>query len=338
MADDTLLGPSDLIGFQNSVAQSDPYGIAGRSLASWQPDMSTWSPTTSGITSFAKAFASGLLQNYAQQNTANQLNAVMGVLPQLRSDPMSVVAPEGVDATPFATLKGNAIVKNVARQELLAEKNDNRVGLLLNSVLPDLITTKQISAKDALSIASSNDPLGELDSLNLTQAKTATPLESVPDNLRTKLVEEQGNATELKKSLKYIDDAFDKAKQVNGTGQSLLSSLTGIPTYEGNQIQGIADTAIMQADKILGREMNSDVRQRILSLAPKAYDSDAQIDKKKQDLKDYMSSLGKATPILDSLGLSTDKGTSPIINRSAPPAPLPGETKAQYIARLSGGG
>ena len=83
-----ILGSNDLTGFNSSVLQSDPYGIASRSLGATQFDTSTWSPATTGIASFAKSFLAGLLGNYAQQNAADQLNSVIGVLPQLKSDPM----------------------------------------------------------------------------------------------------------------------------------------------------------------------------------------------------------------------------------------------------------
>lgn len=117
----TLLGPTDLNAFSQSVQASDPYGIAGRGLAGWQPDMSTWSGKESGITAFGKAFLSGVMQNYARQNAADQVNSVIGVLPQLKSDPIHVAAPEGVNPDAFALLKGSAILKNFQQQAQDAE-------------------------------------------------------------------------------------------------------------------------------------------------------------------------------------------------------------------------
>ena len=127
-----LLGGNDLAAFNQSVTQSDPYGLAGRSLGAWQPDTSTWDPTTTGVTSFAKSFLSGLLGNYAKQNAADQLNSVIGVLPQLKSDPMSVVAPEGVNADAFAALKGSAVLRNYqakAQQEQTLADLMQKVGI-----------------------------------------------------------------------------------------------------------------------------------------------------------------------------------------------------------------
>lgn len=158
MADESvlgLLGSNDLAGFNQSVVQSDPYGIAGRSLGAWQPDMSTWSPTEVGVTSFAKSFLSGLLGNYAQQNAANQLNSVISVLPQLREDPLHVATPEGVDAAPFSALRANQALKYYAAKDAAAEEKNKTLSTLFGNVLG------KYAEKDptgALKIATSENP------------------------------------------------------------------------------------------------------------------------------------------------------------------------------------
>ena len=120
-----VLGTNDLGTFQNSILQSDPYGLAARSLGAAKFDNSTWSPTTTAATSFGQAFLQGLLGRYAQQNAADQTNKVIAVLPQLKSDPMSVIAPEGVDEGAFANLKANAVIRNqlatAQKEKTLAE-------------------------------------------------------------------------------------------------------------------------------------------------------------------------------------------------------------------------
>lgn len=119
-----FLSPSDLGAFQQSVQQDDVYGMTGRSLMGWQPDMRTWSPATQGITSFTKAFLGGLMQNYARNNASEQLASVVSVLPQLRNDPTNVAVPEGVDADAFNLLKGTAILR---KEQLAAVKDqENR--------------------------------------------------------------------------------------------------------------------------------------------------------------------------------------------------------------------
>lgn len=122
-----LLGSSDLNTFNQSVQQSDPYSMAGKGLASWNPDYSTWSPTAVGVSSFAKSFLSGLLQNYGQQRASDQLASVVNVLPQLKSDPYATATPEGVDSGAFNVLRGSAILKKAQSdaQEAQTEKKFN---------------------------------------------------------------------------------------------------------------------------------------------------------------------------------------------------------------------
>jgi hypothetical protein len=148
--DDLFLSPTDIAGFQQSVAGTDPYGISGRSLLSWQPDMSTWSPQTAGITSFAKAFLGGLLQNYARSNASNQLQSVVGILPQLQADPYNTAAPEGVNSDAFNLLKGTAIVKDAERKELAKAQGNAAVAELLKSVLGPAVSSGAIDPKAAI--------------------------------------------------------------------------------------------------------------------------------------------------------------------------------------------
>ncbi len=162
----SLLGVGDLNSFNQSVVQNDPYGIAGRGLGAWQPDISTWSPTETGVTMFAKSFLSGLLGNYAQQNAANQLNSVIGVLPQLESNPMSVMAPEGVDAAPFAALKGSAVLKNYIGQASAAAEKKKTLNDLLTAVVGDKFKNGDMLAPEAIKALGSGDPAAALTALS----------------------------------------------------------------------------------------------------------------------------------------------------------------------------
>jgi len=160
MADESvlgLLGSNDLAGFNQSVVQSDPYGIAGRSLGAWQPDMSTWSPTEVGVTSFAKSFLSGLLGNYAQQNAANQLNSVISVLPQLREEPLHVATPEGVDESAFATLKANQALKYLAAKDAAVAEKKKDISTLMNSIFGEAVKNKTLSPADAVKAIQTGD-------------------------------------------------------------------------------------------------------------------------------------------------------------------------------------
>jgi len=161
MADDPY-GYNDLAGFNQSVLQSDPYGIAGRSIGAWQPDMSTWSPTETGVTSFAKSFLSGFLNNYAQQNAANQLNSVMSVMPQLREDPLSVATPEGVDAAPFAAYRASQALKYFAAKDADAAEKQKNINTLMTSIFGEGIKNETIDPKDAINAIKNNDYSGIL--------------------------------------------------------------------------------------------------------------------------------------------------------------------------------
>ena len=115
MVDDgSLLSTSDLLNFNNTVTQGSTANIIGQGLGAFNPNMSSWDPATQGIASFGKSFLQGFLQNQARAESASQLNKVISVLQQLRSDPNNVVFPEGVDADAAAVLRGTAILKRDA--------------------------------------------------------------------------------------------------------------------------------------------------------------------------------------------------------------------------------
>lgn len=118
MADSDYLSAADLLNFNNTVQATNPYGIAGQSLQSWQPNMQTWSPTEVGVTSFAKTFLSSLLGNYARQDAADQMAKVVQVLPQMAANPAAMAVPEGVDAAAFNTIKGKMMLGDMMTQVL----------------------------------------------------------------------------------------------------------------------------------------------------------------------------------------------------------------------------
>lgn len=200
MADELLgvLGPSDFSAFQNSVVQNDPYGIMGRSLASWQPNTATWSPETTAATAFGKAFLAGMLGNYARQNAADQINSVAAVLPQLQKDPMNLAAPEGVDSDAFAALRGTAILKNYQNQILSGQANSKGVSELMQTVLARGVESGNISPAQALKAAQS----GKYDDIMNT---TAGPLDN-PNSPAYKLDKDKKEA-----SLK-IDERITNAR------------------------------------------------------------------------------------------------------------------------------
>ena len=167
----SLLDTNDLLNFNNTVQQSDPYGITGNALSAWNPNTSTWSPTETGVASFGKAFLSGILGNYARQRAGEQLQSVVGALPSLRSDPYNTAVPEGVDSSAFNVLKGSAILKKDQFDSIVGDKKKETMSDLLKSVLGEGIKNRTISATDALKIAASDDPGAALDLLNANRVE-----------------------------------------------------------------------------------------------------------------------------------------------------------------------
>lgn len=177
MADESLLSlisPADLAGFNNQVVQSDPFGIAGNSLASWQPNYSYMDATESGLTSFGKAFAQGLLQNYAQNNASKQLSSVINVLPQLSSDPLGTATPEGVDSSPFNLIRGSAYLNKVKRDETVKATQKATLADLFKSVGIEGIKSGTMDPKSAVDLVTTGklpetgvvDPLANPNSPN----------------------------------------------------------------------------------------------------------------------------------------------------------------------------
>jgi hypothetical protein len=272
------LGSNDLIGFQNQVAQNDPYGLVGRSLASWQPNTSTWDPGTTMATAFGKSFLSSLLGNYAQQRSADQLNSVIGVLPQLRSDPMSVVAPEGVDASPFAALKGTAILRNTQaqEQEALAQKKFNS----------DLLARLLGKKADVIGEAQAYQEMGQ------GGVNPKAPGYQV-DQDKMKNLDDLTKQFEAKDEVKEFSKVLSAATAISGALKdkgkvadqelvrySIQMIEPGMAVREGEQAavansQSIPDAWKSQLDSALkgGSALGDDVREGIKRLATRAYES-----------------------------------------------------------------
>lgn len=239
-----LLGVSDLNTFNQTVQASDPYGLASRSIMSWQPDYSVMSPWESGLSAFGKSFMAGMLGNVARQNAADQLASVVKVLPSLRSDPYSVATPEGVDSSAFNILRGTAIIKNEQNQEVINRENRAKEGDLLKSILPHLVNENKLTTKDALDIAISDDPrslLERVTSKAVPQVELGeaadSPLASGKDSTQKKLqayfqsnrlagmpATQAASAAkeQLKGEISSNNKSFDDAKELRTYGQNLL--------------------------------------------------------------------------------------------------------------------
>jgi hypothetical protein len=248
MGNESLLGtlsPIDLAQFSQTVQQSDPYAISGSALAQWQPNYSTMNAGQSAATAFARALGAGLLGNYAQNRTAEQLGKVVEILPQLNQNPMGTVAPEGVNSAAYNALRGNAVIRKAQRDAALVDDGNARLGNLLQAIVPDLVRTNRIDPKQALEIAASSSPKDVLQKLDTTQTVNGTMPVSVQDNplaingnstnqkfinlyqtyLNSGMPPVQASAAarqQLEGEVKANSKSFDDAKEARTYGQNLM--------------------------------------------------------------------------------------------------------------------
>lgn len=292
MADDllSLLSATDLQGFNNYVQQSDPFGIAGRSLAQWTPNYSYMDATESGLTSFGKAFAQGLLQNYAQNNANQQLSSVIGVLPNLTKDPLSVVAPEGVDSGAFNLLRGSAYLNKMKKDAVLQESKNSTIADLLKAVGIEGIKSGTLDPKSALELVTTGA---------LPESGTIDPL-SNPNSPQYKVDKDQEAAlSALRKEFNALDVVKNFSKASQGASAlagalkdkskvsdqelvrySILMIEPGMAVREGEQgavanSQSIPDAWRGQLESALSGNsaLGDDVREGIKRLATRAYNS-----------------------------------------------------------------
>jgi len=201
-----IITPSDLQGFSQRVEASDPYGIIGKSLNAWQPDYSQMNATESGLSSFGKAFLSGLAQNYAQNRAAEQLNSVVSILPQLSADPYNTPMPQGVDAGSFGLLRGGAVLNKQILDANSAAQRGADLKDLIKAIAPEAIKTGAISMDQVLGAAKT----GNLD--QLTSGQQPDPLKN-PNSPQYKLSQDQ------QKSLDELRDKFNKLPEVQSFSQ-----------------------------------------------------------------------------------------------------------------------
>jgi len=318
MADEYIagLGTGDLQSFNNSVIQSDPYNLVGNSIAAWRPNTSTWSPGTTAATAFGQAFLSSLLGNYARQRAADQTNAVISVLPQLRTDPMSVAAPEGVAPDAFATLKANAFLKNQISEGAQDEAKKSRVAALLNTVLGESVRSGKTTPDEAIKIASSDDPVAALNEAATSRTPvTLSPYDKAlakygdpelarayvkatnPEFLAAQVdAERQKSGVDLSQkatekqaanlqALEFSAKQFEDAKNLS----SIAAMFPG--TTSANEMAGIQTNLRTKLQQMLGREMNGPEQAKLMEALPDWNDSKAQIDSKKTKFLELVSSL-----------------------------------------------
>jgi hypothetical protein len=292
MADEisTLLGTSDLLNFNNSVRQSDPYGITGAALGNVQFDTSTWDPQTTAISSFAKSFLSGLLGNYANQRASDQLSSVVSALPNLKSDPYNTAVPEGVDPGAFNVLKGSAILKKSQNDELSTLQKKKDIADLLKSVVGEGVKNGTIGTGDAVeAVATGNyskvlgagvDPLNNPNSpqYKTSQDKIATERSLANDfNARAK------DFKYKEQTLKALTEAY---KDTGGTsdfeiirrGAQMVEPNLAVRADDEASLQGAASALGMSFQAVKNAisgdtKLDPNVRAGIMRIAKRGYES-----------------------------------------------------------------
>jgi hypothetical protein len=361
MADEALLGilgNQDLLNFNQQTLQSDPYGMAGGVLGSWRPNTQTWDTGTATATAFAQSFLSGLLGNYARQRATEQTNQVIGLLPQLRANPSMVVAPEGVNENAFALLKANAVLNQQAaeaKRALTLEEMLRNVGIEgMKEEIRGKIGLGNDQKLEMLKAQLSGDPLKQaaVNELAASQGMPTAPRElssyeqalakykdpelaraavkaSDPAFLsQTDIAKEKGAGQAIDRTMAYIDAQYAQAAKLTGKEAAkgrIGEALIGIPTEQSAAMDRIAETSILQFDSLLGREVNSDVRQRLIDkFGPKWFDSPETVTAKRDGLKAALRTLVAPSP------LTSGASVAPSLDSIAPMPAAPALDQATY--------
>lgn len=108
-------GYPDLDQFTNTLAANDLWKMAAAPVLGTKFNTSTWSNGETLAATAGQAFLGSILKGLGDRSEAQQLAKTAAVLPQLYSNPGSVLVPEGVDAEAFGKLKLSALKENAAR-------------------------------------------------------------------------------------------------------------------------------------------------------------------------------------------------------------------------------
>jgi hypothetical protein len=138
-------------------------------------------------------------------------------------------------------------------------------------------------------------------------AENAGGIPGVPKALQPKALEEIGSKKDLNTSLDFISQQFANARTQSGLGAAvgaISQAVGGPPTDSKGALDRIGESVTLQLDKMLGHEVNSDVRERIIQqYGPRWYDSDETLAAKEQGFKSAVQSLSKGTPVLQAFGI-----------------------------------
>ena len=329
----TLTGDPALDAFAVTAAKNNLYNKIAAPVLGTKFDTKTWSPGTAFAVNLGQALLGGALGKLGQADIEEQQTAMTNALPELYKSPSTFVIPEGVDVEAARQLQQSVIRENTQREKKLQD-----------AVLADIFTRQPNYAALAPESASKVG-LGELEEALKVQAQLAPSTANEFEELKAKYgdetlarqifkdkqdlaLKEKQSQADLQSSLKFVDEKFDRAKEL--TGWTTPFSLS-----KKDELNAIGDAAVMQADKIMGREMNDDVRDRVLGMSPKFYDTDpAVIERKKQNLKEFLTSLAKA-PVGERAAVAA--GVSPSNDSTKPEGETKKSTKVGRIVTLPDG-
>jgi hypothetical protein len=261
-------------GLQADYAKNNIYSQLGSGLLGADVNIKGGSPWTNLATNFVKGLLGGGLNEYGQVQNQEYNTGLRSVLEDtLTGSPIRAVdgVSEGElsNAANMMSMFKTATDQDIANSGLL-KKSEGKGSML-----------GQLEAQ--------SEAFGGLDSL------------TNPANPNAKQIQEEVKASETKKqSFDFIDNAYEEAKKLVGLGAAVPTQIGG----SRDALTGLGDSLVIQIDNAVGRELNSDVRQRLLNLAPKWYDNAEQLDQKKGALKALLDSLSAPTPTLDRLGMS----------------------------------
>jgi hypothetical protein len=342
---DILSALSGNLGDQDYYQSQDPFYMSGRGMAQMQLPQATsnaqaiFGPALQGL-------LSGTLMGYGKQQATQQAydayrdnpfvralaaskpeNASGFVGPlspdQLKGSYSSELAPEGWDAKQGKSdlMLGALAYEKAQKQQEAKEQIKLEIakklageGLLLGedsevSSLPGFADAKAniVGAETAARKRAEIEAEGG-------RTSTIPGLEGIPKQLESEAIKEKGTLASKKQALQFIEDKFKDAEKLVGLKAGLSSvgvpfTDISVPSKEGEALIGLADSVITQIDKAVGREINSDVRKRMLNLAPKWNDSKKTVQDKSKELQKLVASLYDTTPTLDTYKPSTAKYT-----------------------------
>lgn len=292
-------GPADIGQFEKTVQANNIYRQIAAPILGAQFNTGTWNPWTAFAVSAGQGLLGTGLNQLAQNNEASQLEKVAAILPQLYQNPNAIAAPAGVDASAFGGLKLDAL----KQQSILGIRDEENKFKIFTDIA---------QRSPGLAVQAMPEMAAKL-GIKLPEVSSSGGIETLPQDLKDVAVKELATVGSKKQSFDFVDDKFDQAKKLTGTSAA-AKSIFGIPTSEGEQLSGIAQSLIYQIDNVIGREVNSDVRRQFADLTPKWYDSDKELELKKNNFKELLAGLAKPTPILDMAGIKTEAAsTEPMV-------------------------